>query len=38
MKILHANLSVWDLPYSETVIANIKYKENILLKLLESRS
>lgn len=37
MKIFDANLSAWDIPYSESGIANIKHKENILLQFLEGR-
>jgi len=37
MEIFHANLSAWDIPYSESGIANIKCKENILLQFLEGR-
>lgn len=36
-KIFDANLSAWDLPYNEYCIANIKHKESVLLKLLESK-
>jgi len=37
MKIFDANLSAWDIPYSESCIANIKHKENLLLQFLEGR-
>lgn len=36
MKIFHDNLSAWNLPYNELNMANIKYKENILLQLMEN--
>lgn len=35
MKIFHANLSAWDIPYNESDIVNAKYKEKMLLLLLE---
>lgn len=38
MEIFHANLSAWDIPYCETGIANVKYKEKLLLQFLEGRS
>ncbi|XP_015377732.1 PREDICTED: SET and MYND domain-containing protein 4-like, partial [Diuraphis noxia] len=37
MEIFDANLSAWDIPYSESGIANIKHKENILLQFLGGR-
>lgn len=38
MEIFHANLSVWDIPYCEFGMTNIKHKEKILLQLIEKQS
>lgn len=38
MEIFHANLSAWDLPYSESCMANVKHKESVLLQFLDNKS